>query len=181
MGPWPGPLPALVRRLYPGRPMRVGVVSDTHDNQRNVRRIVELLAAARVERVIHTGDFTRPGTLELLAQVGVPFFGVFGNNDVAREELQRAAARCGAELAAPPLELRWSGRRIAVVHDPEAHRTLDLGHGDVLLHGHQHRQVIERADGRLILNPGECAGWLEGRNSIGVLDLASLEVEILRF
>lgn len=161
--------------------MRIGVISDTHDNLRNVRRIAELLGEARVERVIHTGDFTRPETLELLARVGVPFSGVFGNNDVSRAALHEAARRWGTELAEPPLELHWAGRRIAVVHDPEAHPRLDPAGFDVLLHGHQHRQVIERRDGRLILNPGECAGWLEGHNSIGVLDLANLEVEILRF
>jgi putative phosphoesterase len=154
--------------------MRIGVISDTHDNLRNVRRIAELLAAARVERLVHTGDFTRPETLELLARVGVPIAGVFGNNDVARDALR-------AELAEPPLELRWAGRRIAVVHDPEAHPRLDLAACDALLHGHKHRQVIERAGGTLILNPGECAGWLDGHNSVGVLDLASLAVEILRF
>jgi putative phosphoesterase len=161
--------------------MRIGVLSDTHDNLRNVRRIAELLAAARVERVVHTGDFTRPDTLELLARVGVPIHGVFGNNDVARAALHEAATRCGAELAEPPLELRWAGRRIAVVHDPEAHPRLDLAACDALLHGHKHRQVIERAGHTLILNPGECAGWLDGHNSVAVLDLADLEVEILRF
>jgi putative phosphoesterase len=161
--------------------MRVGVISDTHDNLRNVRRIAQLLAAARVERVVHTGDFTRPETLELLAQVGVPLFGVFGNNDVARAALLEAAARCGATLAEAPLELRWADRRIAVVHDPEAHPRLDPAGFDVLLHGHKHRQVVERSGGTLILNPGECAGWLEGHNSVGVLELARLEVEILRF
>jgi len=161
--------------------MRIGVISDTHDNLRNVRRIAELLGAARVERVVHTGDFTRPETLELLAQVGVPIAGVFGNNDVARAALREAALRCGAELAEPPLELRWAGRRIAVVHDPEAHPQLELSACHALLHGHKHRRVIERANGTLILNPGECAGWLEGHNAVGVLDLSSLEVEILRF
>jgi putative phosphoesterase len=161
--------------------MKVGIVSDTHDNRRNVLRIVELLAAAQVERVIHTGDFTRPETLALLAEVGVPVSGVFGNNDVARLALLETASRCGIQLAEPPLELGWAGRRIAVVHDPEAHPRLAAAGFDALLHGHHHRQVIARRGGTLILNPGECAGWLEGRNSIGVLDLAHLEVEILRF
>jgi len=161
--------------------MRIGVISDTHDNLRNVRRIAELLRAASVERVVHTGDFTRPETLELLARAGVPLFGVFGNNDVARDALLEAAARCGATLAAAPLELHWAGRRIAVLHDPEAHPQLDPAGFDVVLHGHKHRQVIERAGGSLIFNPGECAGWLDGHNSVGVLDLARLEVEILRF
>ena len=36
--------------------MKIGVVSDTHNNLRNVGRIVELFNDYGVERVIHTGD-----------------------------------------------------------------------------------------------------------------------------
>ena len=39
--------------------MRIGVVSDTHNNLKNVRRIVELFNTAAVDRVIHTGDITQ--------------------------------------------------------------------------------------------------------------------------
>jgi len=74
-----------------------------------------------------------------------------------------------------------TGRWIAVVHDPEAHPTLDLDGFDVLLHGHHHRRVVERVGGTLVFNPGECAGWLEGRNAVGVLDLEVLEAEVLLF
>ena len=161
--------------------MRVGVISDTHDNARNVARIVELLRAARVERVIHTGDITRPATLRLLAEIEVPVFGVFGNNDREREALAAVAAEHGFELAEPPLALHWAGRRIAVVHDRTAHPELDAGGLDVLLHGHDHRRSLERQNGVLVFNPGECAGWLEGRNAVGVLDLARLDADVLRF
>jgi predicted phosphodiesterase len=89
------------------------------------------------------------------------------------------AAELGFELAEPPLELRWLGRRITVVHDRAAHP--DLAPGDVLLHGHDHRLCLERVDGTLVFNPGECAGWLEGRNAVGLLDLVRLEAEVLRF
>ena len=49
--------------------MRVGVVSDTHDHLANVARIVEVLNAARVERVVHTGDITQSKTLRALARL----------------------------------------------------------------------------------------------------------------
>ena len=160
--------------------MRIGVISDTHDNARNVARIVEVLRAARVERVIHTGDITRAATLRLLAAVEVPVFGVFGNNDHhSRDELAAVAAELGFELVEPPLHLTWVGRRITVVHDRKAHAELSLG--DVLLHGHDHRLSLERVNGTLIFNPGECAGWMEGRNAVGLLDLERLEAEVLRF
>ncbi|HTO07588.1 MAG TPA: YfcE family phosphodiesterase [Myxococcota bacterium] len=159
--------------------MRIGVISDTHDNARNVARIVEVLRAARVERVIHTGDITRGSTLRLLGELAVPVFGVFGNNDHDRAELAGVAAELGFELAEPPLELRWHGRRITVVHDRRAHPV--LASSDVLLHGHDHRLCLERVEGTLVFNPGECAGWLEGRNAVGLLDLVRLEAEVLRF
>lgn len=159
--------------------MRIGVISDTHDNARNVARIVEVLRRARVERVIHTGDITRGSTLRLLGELAVPVFGVFGNNDRERVELAAVAAEFGFELCEPPLELRWHGRLITVVHDRAAHPGLTPG--DVLLHGHDHRLCIERVDGTLVFNPGECAGWLEGRNAVGLLDLTRLEAEVLRF
>ena len=85
------------------RPMRIGVISDTHDNTRNVARIVEVLREARVERVIHTGDITRADTLRVLAAVEVPLFGVYGNNDVEREPLAargRGASACSSGRAA---------------------------------------------------------------------------------
>lgn len=161
--------------------MRIGVISDTHDNQRNVARIVDVLREARVERVIHTGDITRADTLRVLAGVEVPLFGVYGNNDVEREALRHAALEIGMQLVEPPLELAWAGRRITVVHDRHAHGALALHGRDVLLHGHEHRYSLERVNGTLVFNPGECAGWLEGWNSVGVLDLVGLEPERLRF
>ena len=157
--------------------MRIGVVSDTHNNLANVRRIVELLNAAGVERVVHTGDVTQAKTLRVLAELDAPLVGVYGNND-EREALAEVASAFGFGMVEPPLELTWSGRRILVVHDP---LDVDLwwsGH-DVVLHGHDHRRKIERDRGRLVFNPGECAGHLEGRNAVGVVDLASLETEIL--
>jgi putative phosphoesterase len=159
--------------------MRIGVVSDTHNHLANVRRIVELLNAARVERVVHTGDITQAKTLDVLAGLAAPLHGVFGNNDVERDSLDAAIARHGFQFAEGLLRLEWGGRRIVVVHDPrELAAANDL---EVALHGHTHRLQLERGGGRLVFNPGECAGHLRGHNAVGVVDLGTLEVELLRF
>jgi predicted phosphodiesterase len=106
---------------------------------------------------------------------------VFGNNDVERELLGAACAQHGHVFVDPPLRVEWAGRRIAVVHDPRELDALDLFGIDVALYGHDHRHALERRGGALCFNPGECAGHLPGHNRIGVLDLATLEAEILRF
>ena len=161
--------------------MRIGVVSDTHNHLRNVRLIVELFNAAAVDRVIHTGDITHAGTLEVFSGLEAELVGVFGNNDLERDALEATAARHGIRLADPPLSLSWAERRLLVVHDPHFLSEEQLAAHDVVLHGHTHRPVHERRSGALVFNPGECAGWLAGHNAVGVLELQSLEVEWLRF
>lgn len=161
--------------------MRIGVVSDTHNQLRNVRRIVELFNAAEVDRVVHTGDITEARTLEVFAGLDAPLVGVYGNNDVERESLAAAARTAGIRLEEPPLSIEWCEKRLLVVHDPHFLSEEDLTTHDVVLHGHTHRTVHEHRQGALVFNPGECAGLLTGHNTVGVLALESLEVEWLRF
>ena len=104
--------------IAPASTMRIGIVSDTHNNLRNVARIVELFNAAHVDRVIHTGDITQAKTLAVFRHLTAPLYGVFGNNDQERDSLEAAIARNGFVFREPPLELEWHDRRIIVVHDP---------------------------------------------------------------
>ena len=161
--------------------MRIGVVSDTHNQLRNVRRIVELFNAARVDRVVHTGDITEARTLEVLAGLEAKLVGVFGNNDVERAGLLAAARAGGIQLEEPPLSIQWHGKRLLIVHDPYFLTDEQLTSHDVVLHGHTHRAVHDRRGGTLVFNPGECAGMLAGCNTVGVVALERLEVEWLRF
>jgi putative phosphoesterase len=161
--------------------MRIGIVSDTHDHLRNVAQIVAIFAAARVARVVHTGDITQPKTLRAFASLSAPLVGVYGNNDREREGLARACAETGASFVDGPLELAWAHRRILVMHDPKQLVGEQRRGFDVLLHGHEHRPTLERRGGLLIVNPGECAGHMQGHNTVGVLDLETLAFELVKF
>ena len=161
--------------------MKIGVVSDTHNNLPNVRQIVRLFNDAGVDRVVHTGDITQAKTLDVLAGLDAPVFGVYGNNDVERDTLDASAAHHGFVLRDPPLELDWADRRIVVVHDPLDLRRLPDDAHDLALHGHTHMPHCERANGRLVFNPGECAGHMKGYNTVGVVDLDTLETTLLKF
>lgn len=165
--------------------MRIGVVGDTHNQMVNVERIVGLFAEAGVERIIHTGDITQPTVLERFARLDRPLAGVFGNNDEStRPALAQHASAFGMDFVEPPRVLEWAERRILVVHDPELHALPDpdTTEGiDLVLHGHTHRHRHEWQNETLFFNPGECAGFLAGRNAVGLVDLASLDVELLRF
>ncbi|MCB1686409.1 MAG: YfcE family phosphodiesterase [Pseudomonadales bacterium] len=162
--------------------MKIGIVSDTHNNLRNVQRIVELFNASEVERVIHTGDITQAKTLDIFAHLDVPLYGVYGNNDEGeREALELAVARYGFIFHEPPFVLDWHERSIMVVHDPLEFSGHLSSANDLALHGHTHLYRYERKAGQVIFNPGECAGHMLGFNAIGVLDLADLSAELIRF
>ena len=160
--------------------MRIAVVSDTHNNLTNVQRIVELLNAADVARVVHTGDITQAKTLELLARLHAPLVGVYGNND-EREAIAPVAVQYAMQLVDGSLLFEAGGRRVGVIHDPYEIDDALLASCDLVLHGHNHRLVLERRGGALLFNPGECAGMMAGHNAVGIVDLVNLEVELLRF
>ena len=161
--------------------MRIGIISDTHNHLPNTRRIVELLNEASVERVVHTGDITQAKTLHVLAELDAPLYGVYGNNDVERRALETASRELEMHLVDPPLRLRWASREIVVVHDPHDLHDALLSDVDLAIHGHDHRHRNERYEGTLLFNPGECAGHMPGLNQVGVVDLVTLEAELLRF
>jgi putative phosphoesterase len=166
--------------------MKIGIVSDTHNNLKNVNRIVELFNESSVERVIHTGDITQAKTLDIFAHLKMPMYGVYGNNDEGeRESLAAAVAAHGFIFQEPPFVLEWHQRSIMVVHDPlEFEGHLDHTH-ELALHGHTHlyryEELSVRGARQVVFNPGECAGHMKGFNAIGVLDLETLAAELLRF
>ncbi len=162
--------------------MKIGVVSDTHNNLNNVGKIVELFNEAGVERVIHTGDITQAKTIDVLAELNMPVYGVFGNNDQERESLELAMDTHGFNFCDPPFSVTWAERRIIVVHDPLEFEGHPVASHALALHGHTHRYRLETLSrGTTVFNPGECAGHMAGYNAIGVVDLETLGTELLKF
>ena len=52
---------------------------------------------------------------------------------------------------------------------------------DLIIHGHTHRYRNEKIGKERIINPGECAGIIEGRNSVGSINLKDLKFERIFF
>ena len=51
--------------------MLIGVVSDTHNNHKNIKNIIEIFNKRRVDLVIHTGDITNASSLEKLSLIHI--------------------------------------------------------------------------------------------------------------
>ena len=50
---------------------------------------------------------------------------------------------------------------------------------EVIIYGHTHRTDLRKIRKTIIINPGECGGWLTGKSTIALLDLDNLEAEII--
>jgi putative phosphoesterase len=154
--------------------MLVGVISDSHDNMPKLRAAVELLRERGVEHLIHAGDWVAPFAVKVLVEAGIPFTGVFGNNDGEKTGIGRMTA----DVHEAPHFFDLDGRRIVLAHDPTEVPDEMRGQADVVIFGHTHLILVEKGP-PLVLNPGECCGWLEGRSTVALLELDTLEVTIL--
>jgi hypothetical protein len=76
------------------------------------------------------------------------------------------------------LKAELHGRRIVMAHDirtigPVGERS------DVIFYGHTHKPEVRIENGRLLVNPGECCGWLSGISTVAVVDLDAMSAQIV--
>lgn len=161
-------------------PVRLAILSDTHDHLWVLRDALPQIAAADV--VLHCGDVCSPPLLQALAEGarGKPVHVVWGNSDTAARQMEQAAQAlanltCHGRLA----ELTLDEVRVAFHHYPETARALaGSGRYDLVCYGHDHRAHQEQVGACLLLNPGELAG-LRSRPSFAFFDTQTRRAEFV--
>ncbi len=163
--------------------MFVGIVSDTHNNLKNIKQIVSMFNERKVDYVIHTGDITTASSLEKFSELNCELFAVYGNNDRNEVGLEEVASKYGFMIEEPPLCITIDRKNIAIFHEPENIIKFLESNKDIhmVLHGHTHRYREENLEKTLIFNPGESAGMMSGKNAVGIVDLRDLTVKRIFF
>ena len=121
----------------------VGLISDTH----GLLRPAVHDALAGVSLILHAGDVGGDEILDELALIA-PVQAVYGNTDAIDDP------RLSAEIVR-----EVGGVTVHVSHGhelgrPTPERLLARYAADVVVYGHTHRQLVVRAGGRLVVNPG---------------------------
>ena len=123
--------------------MLVGLVSDTH----GLIRPELFTALTGVQLILHAGDV---GGSDVLTELGAvaPVQAVYGNTDPP-----------GTPNLASQLLIDLEGFSIHVSHghevgSPTAEKLLARYTADIIVFGHTHKPLIERAGSRLVVNPG---------------------------
>jgi len=159
--------------------MRVGVFADAHDHVDNVRRAVVVFNQLQCELVLFAGDFVSPLVIPPLRKLACPVIACYGDNDGNRVGIA-GGMRIVGELGDPPFGVTTpDGRRVLLAHQLQSVR----GHIDgaeVVVWAHTHKPSAARdREGRLLLNPGETAGWVFRKPSVAWFETETLEAEIV--
>lgn len=159
--------------------MKIGLMADSHENMPMIAKAVEYFNQAEVDLVLHAGDIISPITCKEFKNIKSQLRAVFGNNDGEKYLLKKKFKELGMEIYVPPYELTIAEKKVLLYHQPDfLDDLIKSGSYDVIIYGHTHR-VDVRKGRTLVINPGECGGWLYNQCSIGILTLPEGEVKIV--
>lgn len=152
--------------------MRIGLIADTHDNMPKIKKALAAFTARKVEAIIHAGDVISPFAAKALRATKLPIYAVYGNNDGERKGL----ADLLEGICDGPRLVELDNRKILVAHSITQVPASARAGVDLIVVGHTHIAEIQRTK-PLVVNPGECGGWLYGKTSVAVLDTGRMAVE----
>lgn len=130
---------------------------------------------------MHAGDLVSPFVAPKFVKLKAKLHYVWGNNEGDREFIRVKFGELGMKPLGNFASLKLDGRKIALLHGTHediVEAFLKSGTFDVVVRGHTHRAEI-REKKTLLVNPGEVCGYLSGRQTVAMLDLAELRAEIL--
>lgn len=135
--------------------MRLGLISDTHDNRKRTHRALELLADSDAEILLHAGDLNTDALVPLFD--GWRVLLARGNVDrprAIREAIDEHDATIDYDVTH---EVEAGDARIGLVHgddEPRLEGMINSGAFDLVVHGHTHTFRDERIGSTRVVNPG---------------------------
>ena len=137
---------------------------------------VELFNQRKVDLVIHAGDLISPFTARAIKKLKCPYILIYGNNDGEILGLKKVF---GNNIFQPPHQIMINDKKVLILHDPIILDELkNNSNYDVIIYGHLHEVSVKEGK-PLIINPGECGGWLNDKCTIGIWNVENNKVEII--
>jgi putative phosphoesterase len=164
--------------------VKIGILSDTHNSQKNTEAALAVLRERGINTVIHCGDITSPEIVYLFAGWDVTF--VWGNMDSHHADLIDATRWIGAPPPKLSREIEVAGKWIAACHGSDyslLFRLMTSGKYAYICHGHTHkrRDEFRSSYGVRLINPGALGGSQSQTRSICILDVLADRVEFVEF
>lgn len=140
---------------------KVAIISDIHNNEVGLKKVLDYCARKKIETIICCGDLASRETLDFLNDnfSGVIYF-AFGNMDQDYLENFEEEKKYKKTFIFKNFgEVEIENRKIAFVHFPDVARKLcKTGKYDFVFYGHTHKPWEEQVGNCKMLNPGNAAG-----------------------
>ncbi|AVB76060.1 hypothetical protein HNP87_001329 [Methanococcus maripaludis] len=161
--------------------MKIGIMSDTHDYLPNIRKAIAVFNDEKVDMVVHCGDFVSLFVIKEFENLNSKIVGVFGNNDGEKTLLKEWLKEIDPDNELENyVSFETDGHKFFVLHGTHApilEAVIQSKEYDVVIHGHTHERQFEEIDGVLVINPGECCGYLTGKPTVAILNTKDKEYQ----
>lgn len=156
--------------------MKIGIMSDSHDNLPAIMKAVSFFNEAEVDRVLHAGDLISPFVSKPLKHLNAKLTMVFGNNDGERLGLSNVFQ---GQIFRGPHTVQIADKKILLMHEPDnLDALIRSDQFDGIVYGHTHEVDIRK--GRCpVINPGECGGWVNGERTVAIWDMAAGDIRVI--
>ncbi len=155
---------------------KVGILSDSHDNMDALKSAVTVFNDCNANLVIHAGDLVSPFTAREIDKLSCPIVIMYGNND---GEILGLNKTFQGKIFQPPHTIEVNEKKVLILHDPVLLKELEKTTAfDVIIYGHLH-EIDIRSGKPMIINPGECGGWLTGRKTVAIWNVDTDDVELI--
>ena len=162
--------------------MKIGIISDTHDDEGAVKKIAKILKEKRIKKIWHLGDYVAPPLLQSFK--GFEITGIFGNNDGYESGLIKMFEEIGGSLLGDFAKISIDGLNIALYHGEYreiAEALAKSGDYDVVFFGHWHKAEKTVYGNTILLNPGSAHRFYKkDRNpTFGIFNTENKDFEIV--
>jgi putative phosphoesterase len=143
--------------------MKIGIISDTHDDIENVQEAIQIFNKNKADYVIHAGDYIFPGIIKEFMNLNAKLIGVLGNNDGEKNGILKSFIDLDGELKGELGEIEIDGLKFGIYHGTDNQLKENIIRSqkyNILICGHTHKRepqgsgIIENNERTFILNPG---------------------------
>jgi hypothetical protein len=155
--------------------MKIGIISDSHDNLKLIEKALAVFKKEGIELLVHAGDLTSPQTLKYFK--GFKSIFVKGNCDLDLRQANLEAAKLNFPEIKETAEFELDHKSFLVFHGndiPLFREAVSSGKYDYIIKGHTHFSENYISNNTRIINPGSICGT--GEISIAILNTATEEL-----
>lgn len=146
--------------------MKIAILSDTHNNLKNIKKVIDWINDQNIELALHCGDIQGKETMQYM-------------DKLFKGEIKYAKGNADWDMDIPEkVEVEVDNKKIAFCHFPDLAKQLSQSQKyDLVFYGHTHRPWDEKIGKTHMVNSGEVAGQFY-KPCFAIYDTAEEKLEL---